>query len=1108
MQPMQPCPICQRLPVSSAPEGLCPKCLWASLLEPDGELLESGDPPWEDAIPSASLEPRVSLPRFDDYELLGEIARGGMGVVYRARQISLQRIVALKTILTARLPGESEMRRFRAEAEAVASLEHPHIVPIFEVGENDGVPYFTMKYVAGGSLADQLSRGSRREEAVNSGVSGKRELEPPHVGSYDFKGIVILLAKVARAVHHAHQHGILHRDIKPSNILLDEQDEPLVTDFGLAKQIETDSQLTLSGTVLGTPAYIAPEQASGNRSLTIAADIYSLGAVFYELLAGQPPSQAETPLETLRRVVDEDVRRPSALNPGIDRDLETICLKCLQKNPARRYASAGALAEDLERWQRHEPIRARRVSAGERLLKWTRRHPAFAALLLVAFVTPAVMIAVLFKAQATVLQERNIARNQERKANDSAASARASAHEVSVAREHTRQHLYAADMLLAQNALDQGNLEFARNLVEAYRPGRWDVPNLPGAGGDDLRGFEWRYLWARCRGDKRQTLEGHLSPVYSVAFSPDGKQLASGDAPGKVLIWDIATLRPSLTLNVSDKAIVRIAFSHDGGALATGDELGRVKVWDLRTRDIVWRHEGRNVAGVQFSPITNWIGVTEGDLGKSTNSVARVVDWTTGREVFRVGPIADFEAFTPDGRCALVTRPRAVGTEIWDLELGRVVKTVPEFNGTSLVSPDGRLSAGVWPGRGIFLAHLTESQPSVWLSSTAALGLGASLAFSPDGTHLASAGSDQVIRVWNMSDGREVGRLLGHLTGVTGVAFSPDGRHLATAGMDHKVLLWPTTWKNEALVLSNTWPPYVLSPDGLRLAGMAGTDVTERTELQVWNTHTLQSVTLHKSRKPPMPEFFSGDSQTLFAREEPQTNGMLPLLRWDLRVPADPPNAAFLPVKHTTEVLGSAATLDGSLYAVGQRGTDAVSFWNPLNGQALDEMNGRPGIEIGVPHRFSPDGRHLATHALWSEVRLLDRSLPQEIPHARLPYTSIRESAFSPDGRILALACEDHCIHALDTATLEEVAILRGHQQPVVAVAFSPDGRTLASCSLGGAIKLWSWPARREAATLAGGPTDFCFLAFSPDGNTLVAGGWGQTQIFRVPSFLETDREW
>ena len=340
------CPTCGARIFADAPRGFCSVCLFKTGL--GGFVEENGETP----------PMRIPM-HFGDYELQGEIGRGGQGVVYRARQKSLNRTVALKIIVLGHWATARHLKRFRLEAEAAASLNHPSIVPIHEIGERDGCCYFSMNLIEGGQLDEVV-----RREAI----SIRRAAE--------------LIAKLARTVHYAHEHGILHRDIKPGNILLDKEGEPHLTDFGLARLVETESTVTRTTEVLGTPSYMAPEQASGNNvALTSATDIYGLGAVLYHLLTSCPPFAGGTTYETVRLVLETDPRQPRLLNPKVDRDLSTICLKCLQKDPQRRYASALALAEDLERWLKHEPIHARRTGLFARGKKWVRRKPAIAAVI-------------------------------------------------------------------------------------------------------------------------------------------------------------------------------------------------------------------------------------------------------------------------------------------------------------------------------------------------------------------------------------------------------------------------------------------------------------------------------------------------------------------------------------------------------------------------------------------------------------------------------------------------------------------------------------------------------------------------------------------------------
>jgi tRNA A-37 threonylcarbamoyl transferase component Bud32 len=506
--------------------------------------------------------PGTQLRYFGDYELVEEIARGGMGVVYKARQVSLNRVVALKMILAGQLASPQDVQRFRTEAEAAANLDHAHIVPIYEISQFGGLHYFSMKLIEGGSLSGCMER-----------FHG------------DTRAAVQLLQKVARAVHYAHQRGILHRDLKPANILLSRRAsslacpqrvgkqgclpyEPMVTDFGLAKRVEGGSNLTQSGAILGTPAYMAPEQARADKGLSTAVDTYSLGAILYELLTGQPPFRAATPLETVLHVMEREPVPPSKVEPRVDRDLETICLKCLDKNPAKRYGSAEALAEDLGRWLQGEPIQARPARRVERMVKWARRRPAVAGLLAVSVVA---LVAMLSSSIIFTLSLQNQVR-QTAKARDEATDKAQKLQEKTTALDRALQNskrLLAGSLIqLADNAVRDGNVTVARDRLD-------DVP-------PEERFWEWRYLKRQVEGSLF-TLYGHTGQVESVAYSPEGARLASGSWDGTVKVWDARTGLELLTLQGHTERVTSVAFSPDGARLVSTDQRGKQFSWDART---------------------------------------------------------------------------------------------------------------------------------------------------------------------------------------------------------------------------------------------------------------------------------------------------------------------------------------------------------------------------------------------------------------------------------------------------------------------------------------------------------------------------------------------
>jgi predicted Ser/Thr protein kinase len=574
----------------------------------------------------AALEGSTREVLVPGYEILGELGRGGMGVVYKARQITLNRLVALKMILKGELATDRDVERFHAEAEAAANLDHPDIVPIYEVGEYDGQHYYAMRFVEGTPLTS-FPRADARHEAT-------------------------LVATIARAVHHAHQHGILHRDLKPANILVDSAGLPYVTDFGLAKRVGSERSLTQSGALVGTPQYMAPEQAAGRKDLTVAADVYSLGVVLYERLTGQPPFSGDTPLEVLRQVRETEPPRPSSIIPELSRDIETICLKCLEKESTKRYGSAEALAGDLERFLRGEPILARPVGEAERLWRWCRRNPGWAAATVAAFLALATAtgLSVLYAAQEKQYAEN--LRNEQKQTKDALGVATSE-------RERADDRTREMQRQLAENYLDRG---FAMCEQGDTTLGvHWLARSLLITPGDELSLQRVARAnlasWLGTIHHLKSVLE--LSGVSDIEWSSDRKYVAMYGRLVHPGVWEVASGNP-VGQPLKHKGVRCVAWSPDGKYLLTGSGDYTARVWEVASGKPIGpplKHKGW-VGCVAWSPDGKYVLTASAHGPNQYGHNAQVWEAASGKPV---GPSLEqntswgvsFVAWSPDGKYVL-----------------------------------------------------------------------------------------------------------------------------------------------------------------------------------------------------------------------------------------------------------------------------------------------------------------------------------------------------------------------------------------------------------------------------------------------------------------------
>ena len=700
--------------------------------DPDATLPRRKGPP------EATVGDRIKY--FGDYEFLEEIARGGMGVVYKARQINLNRTVALKMILAGQFAGQEDVQRFYTEAESAAQLDHWGIVPIYEIGEHEGQHYFSMAYVEGESLADKIRKGP---------------MEPCEAAK--------LCEKIAEAIAYAHEKGVIHRDLKPANILLDREDTPKVTDFGLAKQVESDRDLTRTGAVMGTPSFMPPEQASGNTdAVGPCADVYSLGAILYCLLTGRPPFQAANPVDTLMQVLEQDAIPPSDLNPNVPRDLETVTLHCLEKNVERRYASAAELEDDLNRFLSGEPIQARPPTFGYRFQKAFKKHR-------VAFVTTVAILGLLIAGLAGTGTMWFAASRQSELRRVAESDAREAEGIAIKERDRSQTTLARSNISLAIERWKTNDIEVAFSFLE----------NVPAS----LRTAKWHDTQRLLQGSSR-TLFGHTIGVDTVAVSPDGHLIASGDRSGKIIVWDAQSGTVKKVLEDTFASISDLAFSRDGSTLAV----------------LLARSQGTWDSELKVFDVETWIpSVSKRGPGNSPISIHP--------NGFAVTRNSLWNLQTDDDHHLL----QSLGDQSW----GSIGSSIT----ASAVSHDDQLLAAGTQNGVVYLWRIPAQGAADYISFhklDGHLSPITDLDFSPDGERLVSCSGeltnsnkaslsrgDTTIQVWDVESGKNYATFAGHNEAVRAVSFSPCGLFIASASEDRTIRLWEVHSGQDFEIVSN-----------------------------------------------------------------------------------------------------------------------------------------------------------------------------------------------------------------------------------------------------------------------------------------------------------------
>jgi eukaryotic-like serine/threonine-protein kinase len=1015
----------------------------------------------------------TSASNIPGYEFIKRLGKGGMGIVWLCKDIKAGRLVALKQSIRDELSSNDRIR-FTTEAQAMAKLKHPNIVSVYDVDEFEDRPYFTMEYCPGGALSDYLNRTP----------------QPATIAAQ-------IIEQLALGIQHAHENGIIHRDLKPGNVLVsspllgapsdDDSGSSMLsevrqrlfqsvfssnsvqlklTDFGLAKNIDASQQMTHTQAVMGTPSYMAPEQASSARQAGASADIWSLGVMLYECITGSLPFVGAGHLELLDNIRSKDVVPPSE-KVKCPKDLETICLKCLRKDPKDRYHSAQALADDLRAFQEERSISARPMSRLEKSSKWVKKNPSWAAMITVFVMT-------LLGGTGVSLYYAEKATKNAEIANEFAMQEQERANQLTAEKEKTEETLAHNRIFFAETTFNgTGVAEQADVLIDS-------IP-------ERFRNWEWGYLKRKYQGGYA-TLDGHTGSVTSVCFSPDGSQIASGSGDGSLRIWCAKTGQCLLKFKATEYCLFSICFSPDGSQIASGSD-DIIHILDAKTGLSLLELKGhkRPVYRLVYSPNGSRV------ISMSQDGTLRLWDAKSGKSLLVLNGYNALGGFTPDGT-QFVAGAKDATLHLCDAKTGQSLRVLYGHTNELIsvcFSPDGRRIAS-GSGDGTLRIWETITGRSL-MELKGHTGFVSDVCFSPDGMQITSGSEDATIRIWDATTGQSLMELKGHTNRVNSVCFSPNGCCIASGSEDKTIRFWDTKTGKSQLELkgyTGEVKSICFSPDGSRIVSGS-----EDNTIRLWNSKTGQSrMELNGAEGQVNSVCFSPDGNRIASGSDGNTvriwdamtgQSLLKLNGYEGRVQS----VCFSPDGDriaTVVTLLIAEVLDRK-----------IRIWDSRTGQSLLDLEGSAGIANVC---FSPDGTRIASGTDACKIRIWDSRTGQSLLELEGHTDVVTSVCFSPDGTRIASGAADKSIRIWNANTgqiqhvLKSITLQIGtRRQWDSFVSFSIDGSRIASGSTDGLIRIWDAKTGQSLLELKAHADGVNSIIFSPDGLHIASGSEDKT---------------